>query len=418
MIAIRMLILSLLIPREFSITIGTLFLPTYRVLIIAFAPYVIWLFFKRFKKINWNVCDLLAIIIFTWPIIAFFANTGLAAAVESGGAIAIEMAVPYFLVRLNVSSYRDQKAFSRIMFLLVAILFFTGLPEAFTGRNFIHEIAYSITGNGVGFGDGLGEQRLGIWRSSGPMDHPILFGTLCASITAVAIAMALRQNKYWLALIFSLGGVVFSASSGPLLAVLVQFALVAWTILSRGVKRKWWLLIASVTVIYIAVDLASNRSPFEVMFTYFLINPDTGYARYYMWINSFIVVSQSTFGMVFGYGYDVSIFDVLENNYFRILMQHTVDSFWLVQMLRYGMTMALLFSVFLILHFRTTIKNIGRLRDKRDKNLLQAWLIGAIAMTLLAATVHFWGQMICIYMMILALCMGREHSGKSKRQKT
>lgn len=401
--AIRILILSFLIPAEFGVVLGTLFISPYRFVLLALAPYTLWLIFRKAKRINWNSCDVFACTIFIWPVLAFGVNTSLGSAIESGGILALEMSIPYFLVRLKVNSYKRRKEFSHSMFLVVVMLFISGIPESITGHYFIREIA----GNLTGFGRTVDatEQRLGIWRAVGPTDHPILFGAICASITAVAISLALRKMKYWIIVICAIGGAVISASSAPILSVLAQLGLLAWAFTFKAIKRKWLLFLACFAVAYIAINFLSNRDPIQVMFTYLLINPETGYARYYMWINSFQVVAQTDIGMFFGYGYDTSIFDVIEVVHQRVLMQHTVDSYWLVQLLRYGITMIVFFGIFLVLVFNKTFKKIKRIPEKKDRMLLQAWLFSAIAMTLIATTVHFWNQMSSIYMMVLAICV-------------
>jgi len=401
MTAIRILILSFLIPAQFNLYIGSLYITPYRFVLLALAPYVFWLIIKKYHKTNWNLCDLFASAIFIWPIVAFSVNTSLAAGIESGGILTLETSV--------------RKAFSKLMFLIVAILFLVGLPESITGRYFIREFAGNITGNIRDIF--AAEQRLGIWRAVGPTDHPILFGTVCSSITAVVIAMAMRRARYWLILICSIGGAVLSASSAPILSLMAQFGLIIWAFTFKTVKNKWWLFFICFAIGYIAIDFLSNRNPIQVMFTYLLINPSTGYARYYMWINSFIVVAQSHLGMIFGYGYDNSIFDVITNSYQRILMQHTVDSFWLVQMLRYGTTILIFYTLFLFFTFKRTATQIKHIPEKKDKRLLQAWMFSAIAMTLIATTVHFWNQMSSIYMMVLAICVsGASQHGKRKKR--
>ena len=413
MTSIRILILSFLIPNEFSINLGGFALSGYRVALIALFPYLIWLFFKKRNEIEWAFCDILAASLSLWPTIAFALNTSVPVALESGGILFLEMAAPYFLIRLQVNDYKKRKELAKLFFMMVTILFFLGLPEAIGGRYFTHEFASQITGQSYSTAP---EKRFGIWRAIGPTDHSILFGTLCGSALALAIALSFRQKKYWKALLFSSGGVIISASSAPILGALVQLSMLGWAAIFKRHSAKWLLLIGVFAVAYALVDLLSNRDPTRVMFSYLLLNPDTGYARYYMWINSFEVVVQSAWGMWFGYGYDQHIFEVLDP-YWRRLMERTVDSFWLVQMLRYGITMLALFCLFLILVFRRSVKHTKNLKEQKDRHLMQAWFISAFALTLIGATVHYWGEILCVYMMIIAACVGktpRNHRGSSK----
>jgi hypothetical protein len=407
--AIRILLLSFLIPSEFNFILESFVLSAYRLILIFLIPYVVWSILTKTRAVRWNACDAFALAIGVWPMIAFGLNTGMGAAFESGGILALELVLPYLLIRLNINTHQQRIAFSKVLFLVVAILFFLGLPESISGRHFTHELASALSGANY---NGSPEQRFGIWRAMGPTDHAIIFGTLCAIAMATAIAMAKRRPKFWFIAIFSGAGALMSASSAPILAVMVQLAMLAWVRITRGRKNRWWLLLGLFLAFYIVVDILSNRDPIRVMFTYLLLNPETGYARYYMWVNSFEVVAQSTWGLFFGYGYDIGIFAIIENQYWRHLLENTVDSFWLVMMLRFGLTSLLLFSIFVILVLARSLRYVFDRHHKRKRHFMQAWFITAFAMTLIATTVHFWGYMASMYMMVLAVCVGGERSRK------
>lgn len=414
MTAIRLLVYSFLIPSEFNFTLGSFVLGAYRLVLICLIPYVIWLVFKKSHITRWSVCDALALSVGVWPVIAFSLNTGIGAALESGGIQTLELVLPYFLIRLQVDSHEKRKSFAKILFTMVAILFFLGLPESIFGRHFTHEIASVLSGTTY---TGSPEQRFGIWRVMGPTDHAIIFGALCAVTMSIAIALAQRKPKIWFIVGFSGAGTIISASSAPILAVLVQLGMLAWAKLTRGYRNKWWLLLGLFILFYIVVDMISNRDPIRVMFTYLLLNPETGYARYYMWVNSFEVAAQSTWGLLFGYGYNTDIFEIIDNMYWRNLLQTTVDSFWLILLLRFGATMLLLFSVFVILVFARSLRIIFSTNSRSERNFMQAWFVTAFAMTLIATTVHFWGYMACMYMMVIAAGVGETNKSANRKRK-
>ena len=416
MTAIRLLVLSFLVPSEFNFTLGSFVLSAYRLTLICLIPYVIWTAIRKSQagRVKWNVCDVLALTIGVWPMIAFGLNTSIGAAFESGGIQALELVLPYFLIRVHVRSHNRRVEFSKMLFLMVTILFFLGLPEAIYGRHFTHELASALSGTEY---SGSPEQRFGIWRAMGPTDHAIIFGTLCALVMSAAIMLAQRRPKFWLIVAFSGFGALMSASSAPILAVLVQLAMLTWAKLTRGYRNRWWLLVGLFVIFYIVVDLLSNRDPIRVMFTYLLLNPETGYARYYMWVNSFEVAAQSTWGLIFGYGYDTEIFSIIDNQFWRNLLETTVDSFWLVSMLRFGVIILILFLVFIVLVFANSLSYVFSSNKRSERYFMQAWFITAFAMTLIATTVHFWGYMACMYMMVLAVCVGGESRRKPRRQR-
>lgn len=413
--SLKILLLSFLVPSEFNFSIGELILSPYRVVLLSLAPYLLFKLLTRAQHINWCTTDLVAFTVCMWPTISFGLNTGIGAAIESGGIQTLELIVPYFLVRLKVYSHEKRVELAKTLFFMTAVLFMLGLPESILGKHFTHEIAGAITGTPY---SGQVEKRLGIWRAMGPTDHAIIFGTLCAVTLSLAYVRAQFQRTRWLNVGLSAGGAILSASSAPILAIVAQISMLVWAQLMRGNRYRWWLLLGVVLAIYITVDVVSNRDPIRVMFSYLLLNPTTGYARYYMWIYSFEVVGQSTWGLLFGYGYDLNIFQVLDNYYWQNLLENTVDSFWLVFMLRFGMIGLALFALLVILCLRHSLRYVFSSRKKQKRMFMQGWFIGTFAMTLIATTVHFWGFMTCIYMIFLAVCIGGNRSTVRQKSKS
>jgi len=398
------MLLSFLIPSKLGINIGSLSIYPYRLVFIALIPYLLWMFVSKRHSSRWLLCDTLAILVSIWPVFAFWLNTDIFRAIESGGVLALDIVIPYALVRLHVNSYRSRKEFAKLMFGFVAILFLISFPEAIFGRHFIQEFASNLVG--LNYNTEI-ERRLGIWRAKGPMDHAILLGTSCITIFAVALMLGARQNKYWLYALFALGGAVITASSGPVLAIFVQFGMIVWASIFRGDKNKWLYLALSVVAAYILIDLASNRDPFRVMFTYLLLNPHNGYARYYMWIFSFETILDSGWAMLYGFGFNPDVFIELENRYWRTLLSATLDSYWLVIMMRFGFVGLILHLLFVLSVLKINLSMTRRSKIKKERRLLEAWFIAAFSITLVAATVHFWGRLPGIYMMVLAACIGQ-----------
>jgi len=413
MTAIRILVLSFLIPNEFNFAWGNFVLGPYRMVLIGLAPYLAWLAFTKKHRVKWGLHDVLALVIGIWPIIAFTLNTGIGAGLESGGIQSLELTLPYFLIRFHVNTHKQRVSFSKILFLMVVVLFILGLPESILGRHFTHEIASLVTGSSY---VGVYEQRFGVWRTLGPTDHAIIFGTLCVIVLPAAITLAKYYPKFWILAALSVGGTIMSASSAPILAMIVQLGMLAWARLTKGLRFRWWLLLSLFVLFYLVIDIVSNRDPIRVMFTYLLLNPQTGYARYYMWINSFEAATQSAWGFIVGYGYSTEIFSVINSSYWRNLLERTVDSFWLVLMLRFGITLPALYLIFVVLVFTKSTKYVFGSHHRQYRHFMQAWFIIAFAMTLIAATVHFWGYMACVYMMIMAVCAGGKRQKTDKRQ--
>lgn len=403
-----------MLPEEFGVSIGDLFISPYRFVLLGLAPYVFWLFFQKSHSINWNRCDALAVMLFIWPLIALTVNSNIWVTMESGGVFVLEMAVPYFLIRFHVNSYRSRKIFSKQMFFIVAVLFIVAIPETLTGRPFIHEFASRLVG--ASYNDEI-IRRLGFWRAKGPTDHAIILGAICAITFAITFTLALRERKYWWVVFFSVGGTLASLSSAPLLALLVQLALLAWVTVLRPFRLKWLCLILLLISTYLIIDIISDRDPFRVLFSYLLLTPQTGYTRYYMWLNSFSLIGQTNLGLIFGYGFDTSIYATLEPFWERLMIR-TLDSYWLVIMLRYGIVMLILFALFIIVTFSHYLRNRINITERKDHRLSEAWFISIISITLIATTVHFWGSLASIHIMFMAVCVGIQGNKKKKRQRS
>ena len=411
MIKLQILLFSLIVPDEFNFGIGDLELSFYRLTLIALSPYVILSLFT--KGIRWHISDAFALCVCVWPSIALLINTGFSQAIESGGVLFLESFVPYFLARVSITNYEQLKEISIILFKVISIVVFLGLLDTVTGQYITHKIAHAITGSSIELQT---EQRFGFLRAAGPTAHPIIYGSLCASGFAIAIAFFQRRPNHISTVAITLLGVLTSLSSAPLLSIVAQGGLLIWSKLFRGNAKKWVLLFLTVAFSYTVIDILSNRDPFRVMFSYLLFNEHNGYVRYNMWINSISLANQNLFNGFFGYGFSKDMFDLIDSLFFSTLMKRSVDSYWLVILLRYGWVMLLLNVIFIFLIFKQNI-NLGRQnKSSRQRRLNEAWLISIISFSLLACTVHLTGSIISFYMFILGCSMIQPNT-KSKNTK-
>lgn len=406
---LQALLYSFLIPKEFSVVLGTLNLSTYRVLLILLGPWVFWrLFIKRSFK--WQALDTVALAVCIWPFIALSINSDIVTAIESGGVLFLETFIPFFATRLVVYKYDHLVSLSKTLLIVASIMALTALPEAITGTPFVHELASLFTGNTFSYSP---ESRLGIWRSYGPTDHPIILGSICASALPIGLAISRRRSILKGMTALSLSGVIASASSGPLLSVVAQASLYIWSRITRGVAHKWWYLMFLLIAIYLIIDILSDRDPFRVMFSYLLFNEHNGYVRYNMWLNSFYLAGHSIQSFFVGYGFSTEMMSLLDNMFWTRLMSASVDSYWMVILLRYGAPMLILSVLWVVLVFRANVRNYRRQHRKRERVLLQAWLITAFSLSLVACTVHFWGSTASLYFIAMgATSMGARRSSR------
>jgi hypothetical protein len=408
MIKLQILLFSFMVPREFNFFLGVFSVSAYRLILILLLPYVLFhLLNNRFK---WRAPDIAVLALSFWPLIAYTINTNISTGIESGGILFLELFVPYFLTRIEVKSYSHLKSLSNTILVVIALLCISAIPESIYGKAFIHEYASQLTGNSF---SNTPVNRFGIWRAYGPTDHPIILGAICSIGIVISLVLAVRQKKYIVTLALSIIGVITAASSAPLLSAVAQLGLVSWSRLFSGKPHKWLLLIGLILFAYVIVDIASNRDPFRVMFSYLLFNTGNGYVRYYMWSSSMFLSLHEWQSALFGFGLSTEMFALLDTEYMQGLMTRTVDSYWLVLLLRFGWPMLIIYWLTVIAVCLQLTKSISHQRRINKRRLIEAWLICVIAFSLIAFTVHFWAQMTSLYMIILAAGLGIKYEKKS-----
>lgn len=409
---LQTLLYSFLIPKEFSIAIGSLSLSPYRFLLIMFTPWVIKQLILR-RKFKWEALDSVALMVCVWPAFALSINTNFFSAVESGGIIFLETFIPFFLTRLAIYNHEKLLSISKTLLIVACLMAAMALPEAITGQPFVHNIASLITGNPFSYSP---ESRLGIWRSYGPTDHPIVLGSICAAAIPIGFALFRRNTLFAGMTGLSFLGVIASASSGPILAIVAQASLYIWSVLTRGKNHKWWILIFLICLVYLLVDLASNRDPLRVMFSYLLFNEHNGYVRYNMWSNAFFLAGQSITSFFVGYGFSTDMMSLLENAFWSNLMTSSVDSYWLVILLRYGVPMLFLNSLVIILTLRANLKTYQACKLRQERTLTKAWFITTISLSLVGCTVHFWGSTVSLFFIVIAASAMRKPKQTHQRK--
>ena len=189
-VAVALFFLAMMLPTAVSLNLGGLRLSAYRfVLLLMFLPMLLQLLSGHRGKAN--IFDALLFAHCGWALLALINWGGLAQGIESGGIYIAECAGAYLLGRLYIRSYEDFAAMARAYVgLVVATLFFT-VPEALTGIHILHDgISSAVGGPKAPFI----EPRMGLERTFGPFDHPILYGVFCASSFSLAYFVVAQRR--------------------------------------------------------------------------------------------------------------------------------------------------------------------------------------------------------------------------------
>jgi len=313
---------ALLLPIRF--TLGPLQMTSLRLfLLIMIVPLLIAVFKRAspLKPIDLTLCAFVA-----WMAVAM-SQTSPDHAIENTGAVGLELLGGYLIARLYICNRAQMTALAKLLIALVALSIPLAVFESATGRAPMIELLRALPGvSSVAIVDIA--PRLGLERAQVMFAHPIHYGLFASSVVALAFVGLRDAHLNWRLLGLSAGILCsfFALSSGAFLSVLLQLFLIGW-LLCFGPKRSAWLALVAVCVVaYILIDLASNRSPIRVFFSYATFSAHNAYWRGIIFEWGMVNVAQNP---IFGLGL---------NDWVRpaFMRSGSMDNFWLVIAVRFG----------------------------------------------------------------------------------
>lgn len=379
---------AMMLPTAVSLNLGGLRLSAYRVvLIVMILPMLLQLASGRRGK--FTLFDGLILMHCTWAIFALINWGGLAQGIESGGIYFVECAGAYLIGRLYIRSHQDFVAMAyAYVGLVLATLLFT-VPEALTGIHILHD---SISGAFGGRPAAYIEPRMGIERTFGPFDHPILYGVFSASAFSLAyfvVAEKRLSSFSGMAKVAGVGLATFmSASGGPYVVLMMQGFVAAWERALGKIQGRWAALFSLFGLTYLAIDLLSTKTPFHVFVNYLTFSKQSAYNRI----------------LIFEYGTaEVARHPILGIGLGQwerpIWMSDSMDNFWLVTAVRYGLpAFFLLLGVLLGL-----VWAVGHRKGLPEEwcRARHAWAFTLFGISVAAATVHLWNALFVLFFFLL-----------------
>lgn len=376
-IAVGLFLAAVLMPVHFNI--GTLVITPIRLMLLFYVPILtVQLFTGRFGKVL--PVDVFFYLYMVWAMIAIGVNNP-NRVVESIGSTTVEFLGGYLIARAYIRTPESFESLIRALMAITILLLPFTIPELLNGKAVIPNLIDTIPGL-QSVTDVANPKRMGLERVQNVFAHPIHYG-LYSSIPFVCVlhGMKDRKSRAWrLAGAAAIGFAVFtSLSSGALLALLLQAALLAWALVFNKLSHKWLLLFGLFVLAYILVDILSNRTPVRVFMTYATFSSQTAYYRSVInewgWFN----VGQNP---IFGLG----LREWIRPDY---MARGSVDNFWLVSAMRYGIPGLVLLSVGCL----AGIVQVAR-RDTSASayitRLRVAWVITYCGIVFSLATVHVW----------------------------
>lgn len=386
-VPVMLLLIAFVMPPETSVSLGSLRLSPYRVILLIYAvPNLFYILSGKAGPLNG--VDIAVFAHSLWCIIAFGAYGGPQQALESGGIYFVECFGAYSMGRRYIRSVQDFQAFALYLALVVCGLLAFALPESVTHQHFLREAFRGVLG---GPALPIIEPRLGLARAFGSFEHPILYGVFCSMAFATAWFVAkptLSFFKGWvLAGCIVLASFV-SLSAGAWLMLGLQIALAGWNKMTKGLPGRWGVLGAGFIAVLVVVSLLSNRSPIKVFISYASFSAQSSYNRILIWDYGTAEVGRHP---IFGIGL---------GEWIRApWMSASMDNFWLVVAVRYGLP-ALFFLALAIL--LVVFKSAGQRNVSEEwANCRMAWIATIAATALAACTVHLWNNTFGFFMFVI-----------------
>lgn len=381
-------LIALMLPTSVSLDIGGLRLSAYRiVLALAFVPMLAALLAGRAGRIS--IFDALIFGHALWAALALIHWGGAAKGIESGGIYMIEVGGAYLVGRIFIRSYGDFRRFARTYVALVlATLPFT-LPEALTSVHILYDGIASLMGAPPA---PFIEQRMGLERTFGSFDHPILYGVFCASAFSLAYFVIAEKRPSHAKGMIGVAGIglatLLSASGGPYVVLMMQMFIAGWERLWGKIRGRWAALFGLFALIYVAIDLLSNRSPFHVFVTYFTFSTTSAY-------NRILIFEYGTAEVMRHPWLGIGLGDWLRPTW----MSDSMDNFWLVIAVRYGLpAWAMLVCAMLGLIWAVARRQGLGAACLRARH---AWAFTLFGITVAAATVHLWNALFVLFLFLI-----------------
>ena len=372
-VLVAIFLVSLPVPVMFNL--GPVLMMPYRlVLLVAFVPLALRFFVDpRFKL---HVFDWLVVGWVGWSILALLVNHG-TTQIAFAGSRAVEVLGAWMLARVGIRSAEDMQRMVRILFLIVLFLLPLAAIESFTGRRPLAVLPGVRTLLDTG-------GRWGLNRANVAFTHPILYGIFVASVTSLVWFLYGSMTTYVVRIFRSLiifAATFFSLSAGAIVAFMVQAVMIAWDVVFQKSSRRWlvfgWLIVG----FYVTVDMLSNRTPFHLVVDYLTFNQGAAYYR--ILIYRFGIESVWA-NPIFGIG--------LHDWARAYWMGDTVDNFWLLNAMQYGIPGFLCLAGGSLMIVRSVIRS--PLTDAAERNCRLGWVIAMCGVMMAAGTVHYWTTML------------------------
>lgn len=380
---VTLYLVAVMLPLGFNL--GPVYLNLVRlVLLVTVVPFTLHLFAGRYGRIL--VPDIFFFLFIFWMAVTTSINDP-DRVLENVGSTSIEFIGGYVLGRACIRTPDDFIRLTRALVLMVTLTVPVAIYELITNVPLILSVLQRIPGVRTEYiVDNADEMRMGLYRVQAMFPHPIHYGMFCSSAFALCylgLKGVYSDTKRYLALAVITFCTFTSLSSGALLPIFMQTGLLVWAVIFRKTEKRWLILTLLFAAMYVALEFLSNRSPIIVIMSYTTFSAWNAYWR----------------ALIFEFG----IQNVWAHPWFGIgltadwvrprwMGPSSVDNFWLVVAMRYGLPGIILLGV----GYLQPLWAVGMRKFDPARpiwGLRRAWLIVFMGMTFSLSSVHVWSTL-------------------------
>lgn len=366
-----LLILVILVPIEFGFKIGSLFFTWSRFYLVV----VTILILPHLGGLKFRSYDWLFLAHVLWSVTAFATVYGVGPSLERSGTYVLEFLIVYLAVRVWVTRLDQAKALIGVLFVMVLLAAIAALPEAILRIQYIPDFATSITGTTYRRDN---EVRMGIMRAASFFEHPILHGVFCAALLSLIWFTSTVPQRVLRVPVIALG-TFLSASSAPMLILMLQFLLIGVERITRNVKRRV-AFFGGLTLggaAFLEIFSGPGVAGYLARLT---LNPATAYTRRNQW--------------------NLGIDDVMRSPFFGIdpttwtrpfWLAGSIDNYWLLMMMRSGIPSLVFLALAVLMVWRALLR--VETTNPLFNQMRTGWGLMMLALILGAATVAYFGKL-------------------------
>jgi hypothetical protein len=331
------------------------------------------------------LCDFLACSTATWMLVASLISVG-TSALSSAGGDALDFLGGYLIARAFVFGRPALDTFVHVLRIFAFVVIILAVADSFSGRWIVHETIAAIVNASV-----LATPfRNGMVRAASTFDHEILFGVFCAATAGILLYWERTLLRRSLAVGFCLLGCILSLSSAAVIAFAIVLATFSYDQLMERYRWRWGALWTVTGAVAFAFFVALPH-PLSWILSHLTLDAQTGWFRLMIWQLASDYIAQSP---ITGYAYQR-----LDNP----ILDSTVDSIWLLNCLRFGIPMSILFFLTNVTaFFPGKRESVSGANDVYMDRMRRAFTLVIFMLMFAGITVHFWNYML----MFWGLCIG------------